>query len=170
MARTKNTISKDSLENNYYEQGDVAEESVIITPRKKGRFKKVLSWIVCIVLLISVFASVYFFNEYQKLKQDPTIQAKKETQRIVDELEKLMIVPEDPNTFLATITDKEKLKGQAFFDKALNGDYVIVFPSQMTAVLYRPSIKKIVSIAPIYSEGTTAGAVATEDTSITSHE
>ena len=109
--------------------------------------KKVL--IVLVALLVVVLGtSIYFFIKYQSLAQDPTLQAKAKTAEVVKELSKLMVVPNDPNTVMATITDKSKLAGQKFFDLAQNGDEVVLFPGALKAVIYRPSTHRIVDIGP----------------------
>lgn len=117
-------------------------------------------------------SSVYFFLNYrkaQKLLKDPTQAAKEETQLIVGKLSKLMELPDEEPT-IATILDKEKLKDQPFFAKAENGDKVVVFNKAMKAVLYRPSINKVIDFAPINlsaSEGANLQVVPTPSSTVT---
>ncbi len=58
------------------------------------------------------------------------------------------MLPEE-NPTIATVTDKEKLSGQAFFQKAENGDKVIIYRQSGKAILYRPGIKKIVDVVTL---------------------
>ena len=50
---------------------------------------------------------------------------------------------------LATVSDIAKLRDQSFFIKAQNGDKVLIYPNTKLAILYRPSIHKIINIGPI---------------------
>jgi hypothetical protein len=45
--------------------------------------------------------------------------------------------------------DTSKLKGQAFFANAKNGDRVLVFTKAQEAVLYRPSTNIIITVGPL---------------------
>jgi hypothetical protein len=60
---------------------------------------------------------------------------------------RLYELPDEAPT-LATIVDKEQLQGQEFFNRSQNGDKVLIFPQAKKAILYRPSTKKIVEVAP----------------------
>jgi len=60
-----------------------------------------------------------------------------------------MELPKDEEPTIATVLDKEKLKDQLFFAKAENGDKVIIYSKNQKAILYRPSINKIIDVAPI---------------------
>jgi hypothetical protein len=59
-----------------------------------------------------------------------------------------MVLPDEQPT-LASVTDKSKLSDQPFFQKAENGDKILIFVQSRKAILYRPSIKKIIDVAPI---------------------
>src|SRR5258708_15392988 len=59
----------------------------------------------------------------------------------------LLPVGEDP--VVATVSDKTKLGRQFFFRSAENGDKVFIYTQSSKAILYRPSIHKIVEIASI---------------------
>ena len=66
---------------------------------------------------------------------------------LVRDVSKLIILPEESPT-IATVTDPKALVGQPFFEKAETGDRVLVFTDAKKAILYRPSIKKIVEVMP----------------------
>lgn len=93
--------------------------------------------------------------DLEKVKNDPTIlqeAAKVEVKKLVEEVGKLVALPEGEDPTVATVTDAEKLKqGQQskFFEKAQNGDKLLIFSQAKKAILYRPSEKKILEIAPI---------------------
>lgn len=113
---------------------------------------KLIGVMVGLTLLALIGTSYYFFSKYKKtqtLLNNPTLAAKEEASEITAKLAKLMVLPakEEPN--VVTVLDKNKLKDQEFFKKAENGDKVIVYTASKKAILYRPSINKIIEFAPV---------------------
>ena len=103
-----------------------------------------------IVLAVGgVYGSYYFYSKYQTLKNNPNVEAAKETERLVSALGKLIELPKGEIPTIATISDKEKLKDQPFFKGAENGDKLFAYNTAMIAILYRPSSNKIINVAPI---------------------
>ncbi len=68
---------------------------------------------------------------------------------LVDEVGDKMEIPQNETPTIATVTDVTKLSDQPFFRNAKNGDKVMIFGSTKEAILYRPSIHKIIAVAPI---------------------
>jgi hypothetical protein len=116
---------------------------------KKMRLKKLSILILLMVAITGVYGSTHYYNKYKALKTNANVEAEKETNRLVGILGKLMELPQGEMPTVATISDKEKLKGQAFFDKAENGDILFAYTNAMKAILYRPSANKIINVAPI---------------------
>ncbi len=110
--------------------------------------KKISLIILIVVAVLGVWGTFHYYNKYKALTTDATAEAQKETARLVTVLGKLMELPKEVPT-VATISDKEKLAGQAFFAQAENGDVLFAFTTAMKAVLYRPSTNKIINVAPI---------------------
>ena len=122
----------------------------VSTNRKKVNTKQVLMVRVLIALLVIAIAlAAFLYQRYGSLQTEPNIRAKKETQATLKALSRLMIIPDQTGVVVATVSDKNKLVGQDFFRLAENGDKVIVFPQAQLAVLYRPTVDKIVTIAPL---------------------
>lgn len=71
------------------------------------------------------------------------------TGSVLEEVAKLYELPKDESPTIATVQDKSKLAGQAFFDQAENGDQLVVYEKSGLAILYRPSQKKLVKVGPI---------------------
>lgn len=115
--------------------------------------KNILGWVVLgLIVLALVGTSYYFFNQYKKtqlLLNNPTLAAKEEVKKITDQVSKLMELPTKEEPIVVTVLDKNKLKDQDFFKKAENGDKVIVYSVSKKAILYRPSINKIIEVAPL---------------------
>ena len=71
--------------------------------------------------------------------------------QIVAEVRELIDIPTDIEPTVATIIDVELLRTKnPFYDKAQNGDHLIVTPNR--AILYRASEHKIIDVAPVQLE------------------
>lgn len=124
--------------------------------------KKILKKIIKLVpflLIVSALAgsSYYFYSHYQKaqyLLQNPDAATKEQTDTLLTQVGKLMELPKGETPKIATIIDASKLKNQPFFDSAMNGDKIIVYMNSKKAILFRPSIGKIIDVEPLYVETT----------------
>lgn len=118
-----------------------------------------LAPIFIVLTIISTGSGGYFYYQYQQsqkelqtLKTDPTTvqkAAEAEVKKLIEEVARLISLPEGEEPTVAIVTDVEKLKDQAFFAKAKNGDKVIIYTQAKKAILYDPVAKKIVDVAPI---------------------
>lgn len=116
-----------------------------------SKFKIILIALIVLLFAGSIGGGYYFYDKYQKAKtilENPEELGKNETREIVAKVGKLMELPEGEAT-VATVLDKEKLKDQPFFVRAENGDKVLIYQESQTAILYRPSINKIIGFAPV---------------------
>ena len=50
---------------------------------------------------------------------------------------------------LVTVQDVTKLQDQEFFEKAQNGDKVLIYEQAKKAYLYRPSTNRVINVAPV---------------------
>lgn len=129
------------------------------------RKRSILYGLVGLVVLSSIAASGYFYWQYRQLSSNPSAKAAKEINDTVGRVSKMMLLPTDEGPSLATVTDKGKLKDQAFFKFAENGDKVLIYAKNQKAILYRPKDNKIINVAPIALQqnqnGTVSGANAT---------
>lgn len=106
------------------------------------------------ILVIGAAATpaYYFYNQYQKsqaLLKNPTEAAKEEVRALVAKVGQLIELPQGEEPTVATVSDKNKLKDQAFFAKSENGDKVLIYTNAKKAILYRPSANKVIDVAPI---------------------
>lgn len=130
---------------------NVDNDSIVVNKKTKNKFK-LKNFSIFILFIVAVFGSygsLHFYNKYKTLKTNPNVEDQKETVKLVGILSKLMELPKDEMPTVAKISDKEKLKGQAFFDKAENGDILFAYTNSMKAILYRPSTDRIINVAPI---------------------
>ena len=115
-------------------------------PASKG---KLIIITAAIVVVVSVGFGSYFFYQFQKVKNSPTLQAQIEVTDIVAKVAKLYLIPTGEEPSLATVSDPQALKSQSFFEGAQRGDSILIFTKAKKIVLYRSSINKIIAIAPI---------------------
>lgn len=122
--------------------------------RKQRRPKKTLK-VVLIVLITMLFLGlvgwgIYSYIEMQNLRDPEYSQqlAEKDKNALIEKLSKHIELP-DEEVVVATVTDKEKLADQPFFEKAEDGDKVLIFSESSMAVIYRESTDKIINSGPI---------------------
>lgn len=115
----------------------------------KSGLKKFFMFVLVIIAISGAAGSMYFYNKYKALNVDANVKAEQETQKLIEALGNLMELPQGETPTIATISDKEKLKGQVFFAQAENGDILFAYTNSMKAILYRPSTHKIINVAPI---------------------
>lgn len=117
-------------------------------PSKGGGKKKHFYTVIAMLgflFLLAVGVAGYF---YYQLKSANDQKPANEMADILKTIGKVMELPAGEPT-LATVTDKEKLADQPFFQKAENGDKVLIYADAGRAILYRPSTKKVVDVSVI---------------------
>ena len=98
---------------------------------------------------ISLAGAVYFYAQWNSLRDNPQAAFQDETATLVAAVGKLMLLPEGETPTIATVSDLERLKGQPFFANAKNGDKVLIYSNSKKAILYDPVNKKIIEVAPL---------------------
>jgi hypothetical protein len=87
-----------------------------------------------------------------------------------------MVLPKGEEPTVGTITDPSAFEGQAFFEGAVKGDKILVYPNKGMIILYSSSQGKILGVAPLslgVAENATAPvpkSVANEKTTGTDSE
>lgn len=104
--------------------------------------------IIVLALVLSIATAGFFAYKYYSLRQDPSQVAREELQNLVDEVGKLIELPNEEST-IATVVDAEALRSQPFFAKAQKGDKVLIYPKARKAILYSPSLNKIIEVGPV---------------------
>ena len=124
------------------------------TRSRKLKLNKSYLLIAVLVLLLAgagygAYSKIDSLEKEKKQLSDPQEAAKQETARIKQAVAKLIDVPSDEDPTIASVVDSTKLKNQAFFAKAENGDKVLMYAQAKKAILYRPSTNKVIEVAPI---------------------
>lgn len=128
--------------------------SRIFSLKKMGKVVMILIALAALVVIGGVLTVVAYkvkpslFSRWIPSNQK-TEEAKKEVETLVAKVGKLIDLPTDESPTIATVSDAEKLKAQAFFIKSQNGDRVLFYTKAKKAILYRPSTNKIIDIAPL---------------------
>lgn len=107
-------------------------------------------------LIFVLMTTIAVYSSYQLyIIKNPSYQeqvAKRQADKIITQVAKLIEIPTDTPQ-VATVADVDTLKkNQPFFEKAINGDKVLVFQDQ--AILYRESINKIINVAAVTRNST----------------
>lgn len=120
-------------------------------------FKKI-TIVLFLLLLLSAGGLFYFYKMYSEVKSGTGSNVINKTQEekteeeiaeIVSKVGLLMILPQDEEPTLATVSAPEKLRDQAFFANAVVGDKVLIYAKSGKAILYSPSKNKIIEVSPI---------------------
>lgn len=101
-----------------------------------------------IIVVGSLGAAGYFYNEYKKLSQK-TATPTDELADVLEKVSRIVELPEGENPTLATVSDVSRLSGQKFFEKAQNGDKVLIYTQASTAYLFRPTTGKVVNVSQL---------------------
>jgi predicted negative regulator of RcsB-dependent stress response len=132
----------------------VVAEEVKATKRFSKKHKLVAALVVVVVLAFAGLL-VNQMNTNSRLKKEnqklsnPQAAAQAETKQITAQVGKLIELPANETPTVATVVDATKLQKQAFFSSAKNGDRVLIYTQAKKAILYRPSINKVIQVAPV---------------------
>lgn len=102
--------------------------------------------ILLIIIVILGLTAGYF---YKKSTTNEAAISAREVKNLTNEIGKLVMLPTDETPTVATVSDPEALKDQPFFANALKDDKVLIYSNAKKAILYRPSIERVVNIAPL---------------------
>lgn len=127
--------------------------------------KTILGLIILLIVGGSAATSIYFYQQYEKIKKNPNIVAQEEVKDLVAKVGELMVLPTDEMPSVATVVDKEKLKDQPFFKNSEKDDKILIYTKAQKAILYRPSTHKIIEFAPLAIGEETSTISPEDDTS-----
>ena len=110
---------------------------------KKYIFNEYRRYFIMAMAIILAGVCVWFFVVSKQSNN------KDEVAMLVAKISKFLVLPEDEQPTVATVSDPGLLKDQQFFAKAQKGDKVLIYAKAKKAILYNPLTNKIVEIAPI---------------------
>ncbi len=145
------------MENSKNSQNQGLNQNLNLTPLIQERavsfFKKKAAQILvaCLVagLLATGILATYFYTRSVDLRNNPQKITQEENSALIASIGKLILLPSGEQPTIATVTDPERLKEQAFFANAKKGDKVLIYTNARKAILYNPTSNKIIDIAPL---------------------
>lgn len=110
---------------------------------KLKKYKVLIPWALLVLACLFILYLLFFSNRNNlaNSKQEEVI-------KVVQAVGKLIVLPDEVPT-VATVTDLEKLKDQAFFKNAKIGDKVLIYLKAEKAILYDSESNKIIELAPL---------------------
>ena len=126
-------------------------------PPKSNKMKYIIGLAV-ILIIASAGVSGYFYKQLIEIKNNPNKVALDENATTIAAVEKLIVLPQNEQPTIATVSDPSKLKSQPFFAQAKVGDKVLIYSKAKKAILYDPMINKILEVAPLNTDVDAANA------------
>lgn len=111
---------------------------------RRGIWQKIM-WLSTGIILSAgiVIAGVWGWGRVQTPKPNlNTVTA------VEEKVSQLYALPSDETPALATVTDSKKLSS-SFAGKVQNGDKLLIYQKNGKAIVYRPSLNKIVDVEPV---------------------
>jgi hypothetical protein len=106
-----------------------------------------------VLFILTLASSIYFYNQYKTVKDDPTaaIKAKnlKETERVLAEVKGIILIESSDAPTIARVEDPAALQknNATFYKNVQKGDYLVLYKDR--AIIYRESNNQIINVAPI---------------------
>lgn len=116
---------------------------------------------IALVILIISLPSFYFYQKYQRtqsLLANPDKLGEIQLNALLKKVTSIIELPENERPELRTVVDVGKVKTNPFFEKAQNGDKLLIYVVSKKAFLYRPSTNKIINVGPITTSSATSPA------------
>jgi hypothetical protein len=114
--------------------------------KKWSKYK--IQLIIGLVVVIVVGGVAYHIHQ-NHLANGGGPSSQSQINKTVDEVGQLMLLPTGEQPTLAIVNNAAKYRSVSFFKNAQNGDELLVYAQAREAILYRPSINKIIAVAPL---------------------
>lgn len=98
------------------------------------------------LLFLALGAAGYFYYQYTNTAQ---VAEAREIKELATKIGAVIALPEQETPTLATVTNKDKLDNQPFFQKAENGDKILIYTNAGQVVLYRPATGKVIDMTTV---------------------
>lgn len=105
-----------------------------------------------LVLILASLPSLYFYHANQQTEQKlngSTSTKPMTTAEVVKRVSRHILLPSGEQPTVFRLHDISNFRSQAFFANAANGDVGLIYVQAKKAYLYRPSIDRIIEVAPL---------------------
>lgn len=99
------------------------------------------------LVIVLVVLGIFLFSNHSPKTTGPSSQSL--INSTVDSVSKLILLPTGEQPTLAIVNDASKYASSSFFKNTANGDRLLIYARAQEAILYRPSINKIIAVAPL---------------------
>lgn len=143
-------------------------KKVMKKPKSAGRLKGFFKFLFLLLILAIVGFLVWSelqrrditkqleqtSQELQEVKRSTNQQGEEVAKEVLAKVRTHILIPEDPAPTVATIVDVDSLrKTNAFYEKASNGDHLIITSER--AILYNQQKNIIIDVVPVQIQETT---------------
>jgi len=111
--------------------------------------RTVFNFVIFLIIIILICFGFFFYHKLNKTDNTSSKTKDKEVSVLIKNVSKLYLFPEGEIPTVAIVSDPKLLENKPFSIQAEKGDNVLFFQKAERAVLYRPSINKIIEIALI---------------------
>lgn len=129
----------------------IRPESKIRAPRAAAPVAQTSTRLMALIVILALLlcaTSVIAWVLYKEKKQNDIVLRIDDKKTIIMNVAKHILLPGGEEPIFATVTDPKQLADQPFFQYALAGDKVLVYSSTKKAILYRPSVDRIIEMIP----------------------
>jgi len=110
---------------------------------------KSVLYFLAFLVVVAAGVAVYYHQAYVLALKDTPQGASAQQSAIISKIGQLIVLPQNETPTFATVVDPTALQSQPFFANASKGDVVLIYTSAKEAILYDPSMNKIVAVAPL---------------------
>ena len=112
-------------------------------------FKKSLLLVLSTLLIGTGATAYYFYQKSAELAPNRAPIGQEEVASLMAAVGRLTALPQAEPPTIATVSNPEKLRDQAFFANAKAGDKVLIYTIAGKAYLYDPSADRVIDVAPL---------------------
>ncbi|MBX4206308.1 hypothetical protein KW784_00740 [Candidatus Parcubacteria bacterium] len=112
--------------------------------RATGNFFGIL-----LFLTVALLGSTAYLGKTVYDMRKPALSAEAQVRKLVEEVGQAIILPQDELPTVAKVADASQLSDQPFFANARTGDNILIFEKSKKAVLWRPSVRRVVEVSSL---------------------
>ena len=120
---------------------------------KRRKHLSIQAWLILIGVFLILSVSILVLISRVRSAPTPNLENLNEVKMAIS---KHYVLPSDEEPALATVTDKSKLNS-VLANKTENGDRILIYQKNQQAIIYRPSIDRVVDVTPVQIDAPETG-------------